>query len=43
MTVKLVALYTQPDDVDGFDDHYLGVHGPLVEQLPGLERPGDRR
>jgi uncharacterized protein (TIGR02118 family) len=38
MTVKLVVLYTQPDDADGFDAHYLGVHGPLVEQLPGLER-----
>ena len=38
MTVKLVVLYTQPDDPDRFDDHYLGVHGPLVEQIPGLER-----
>lgn len=38
MTVKLVVLYTQPDDRDGFDAHYLGVHGPLVEQIPGLVR-----
>jgi uncharacterized protein (TIGR02118 family) len=38
MTVKLVVLYTQPDDPDGFDEHYLGVHGPLVEKLPGLQR-----
>ncbi|HZC71229.1 MAG TPA: EthD family reductase [Jatrophihabitans sp.] len=38
MTVKLVVLYTQPDDADGFDEHYLGVHAPLVEQLPGLVR-----
>lgn len=38
MTVKLVVLYTQPDDADGFDEHYLGVHGPLVERIPGLER-----
>jgi len=38
MAVKLVVLYTQPDDADGFDDHYLGVHGPLVDQLPGLVR-----
>jgi uncharacterized protein (TIGR02118 family) len=38
MTVKLVVLYTQPDDADGFDEHYLGVHGGLVEQIPGLER-----
>jgi uncharacterized protein (TIGR02118 family) len=38
MTVKLVVLYTQPDDAAGFDEHYLGVHGPLVDQIPGLER-----
>ena len=38
MTVKLVVLYTQPDDPEGFDKHYLGVHGPLVEQIPGLVR-----
>jgi uncharacterized protein (TIGR02118 family) len=38
MTVKLVVLYTQPDDPDAFDEHYLGVHGPLVEKLPGLQR-----
>jgi uncharacterized protein (TIGR02118 family) len=38
MTVKLVVLYTQPDDGDAFDAHYLGVHGPLVEAIPGLER-----
>jgi uncharacterized protein (TIGR02118 family) len=38
MTVKLVVLYTQPDDADAFDEHYLGVHGPLVLRIPGLER-----
>jgi uncharacterized protein (TIGR02118 family) len=38
MTVKLVVLYTQPDDADAFDRHYLGVHGPLVHKIPGLER-----
>ena len=38
MTVKLVVLYTQPDDPTAFDEHYLGVHGPLVEQVPGLVR-----
>jgi uncharacterized protein (TIGR02118 family) len=38
MTVKLVVLYTQPDDGDSFDEHYLGVHGPLVERIPGLQR-----
>jgi uncharacterized protein (TIGR02118 family) len=38
MTVKLVVLYAQPDDADAFDGHYLGVHGPLVEKIPGLQR-----
>jgi uncharacterized protein (TIGR02118 family) len=38
MTVKLVVMYTQPDDPSAFDDHYLGVHVPLVEKLPGLQR-----
>jgi uncharacterized protein (TIGR02118 family) len=38
MTVKLVVLYTQPDDTESFDEHYLGVHGPLVEAIPGLQR-----
>lgn len=38
MTVKLVVLYTQPDDRAAFDEHYLGVHAPLVAKLPGLQR-----
>jgi uncharacterized protein (TIGR02118 family) len=38
MTVKLVVLYTQPDDAERFDEHYLGVHAPLVLAVPGLQR-----
>jgi len=38
MTIKLVVLYTQPDEPAAFDEHYFGVHMPLVEKLPGLER-----
>ena len=38
MTVKLVVLYTQPDDIRAFDEHYLGRHAPLVDVIPGLER-----
>ncbi len=38
MTVKLVVLYTRPDDVEAFDEHYRGTHAPLVEKLPGLLR-----
>ncbi|HTZ93571.1 MAG TPA: EthD family reductase [Streptosporangiaceae bacterium] len=38
MTVKLVVLYTQPENPAAFDDHYLSVHMPLVAKLPGLLR-----
>ena len=38
MTVKLVVLYTQPENPDAFDEHYLGVHMPLAAKLPGLQR-----
>jgi uncharacterized protein (TIGR02118 family) len=38
MTVKLVVLYGQPDDPQAFDRHYINVHKPLVEALPGLVR-----
>ncbi|MFZ0171765.1 MAG: EthD family reductase [Acidimicrobiales bacterium] len=38
MTIKLVVLYTQPADPEAFDSHYLAVHAPLVEKIPGLER-----
>jgi uncharacterized protein (TIGR02118 family) len=38
MTVKLVVLYAHADDPAGFDEHYLGVHAPLVAKLPGLQR-----
>lgn len=38
MTVKLVVLYTHPDDPAAFDEHYLGVHAPLVQAIPGLQR-----
>ncbi len=38
MTVKLVVLYTQPDDPAAFDEHYLAVHMPLAMKIPGLQR-----
>jgi uncharacterized protein (TIGR02118 family) len=38
MTVKLVVLYTQPEDPAAFDEHYLGVHMPLASKIPGLQR-----
>jgi uncharacterized protein (TIGR02118 family) len=38
MTVKLVILYTQPEDADHFEEHYLRRHAPLVDVIPGLQR-----
>lgn len=36
MSVKLMALYAQPDDPAAFDAHYRDVHTPLVQKVPGL-------
>src|SRR5690242_9412854 len=38
MTVKLVVLYTHPEDADAFEAHYAGTHMPLVNKIPGLQR-----
>jgi len=38
MTIKLTVLYTQPDDSEAFDTHYLGTHAPLADSIPGLLR-----
>src|SRR5437763_16975584 len=38
MTVKLVVLYTKPEDTDAFDRHYFDIHLPLVHMIPGLRR-----
>lgn len=37
MTVKLIALYDEPNDVDEFMRHYEDVHEPLVRQIPKLQ------
>jgi uncharacterized protein (TIGR02118 family) len=38
MTVKLVVLYTKPEDPEAFDRHYFDAHMPLVHKIPGLQR-----
>jgi uncharacterized protein (TIGR02118 family) len=38
VTVKLVVLYTKPDDPEAFEQHYLGTHMPLARTVPGLLR-----
>ncbi len=34
--MKLVAMYTQPTDVDAFESDYAN-HVKLIEQIPGLQ------
>ncbi len=36
--IKLTALYRKPEDVEGFEKHYFGVHIPLIKQIPGLKK-----
>lgn len=36
--VKLVALYTKPDDVAAFEKHYVEIHSPLAKKMPGLKK-----
>lgn len=37
MTVKLVALWSTPNDVEGFEADYQSSHIPLVAKVPGLK------
>jgi len=34
--VKLIALYTRPEDPADFDRQYLETHVPLAMKMPGL-------
>jgi uncharacterized protein (TIGR02118 family) len=34
--VRLIALYSQPDDTDAFDEHYRDVHTPIVLRYPKI-------
>jgi uncharacterized protein (TIGR02118 family) len=38
MTVKLVVLYTQPENLEEFERHYTEQHVPLVHKVPGLQQ-----
>ncbi len=33
---RFVALYSTPDDPEGFEEHYRSTHVPLVQQWPGV-------
>ena len=34
--VRLIALFSAPDDPAAFDAHYRDVHTPIVRRYPGL-------
>ncbi len=36
--VRLIALYSHPDDPPAFDAHYRDVHTPIIERYPGLQQ-----
>jgi len=36
--VKLVVLYTEPEDIQAFEKHFTEVHTPLVHKMPGLKK-----
>jgi hypothetical protein len=35
--MRLIGLWTEPDDVDAFEREYLGMHFPRLEGLRGSE------
>ncbi len=36
--IKLIALYSRPQDPEAFDTHYNSIHLPLARKYPGLRR-----
>lgn len=36
--VKLIAIYSKPEDLAAFDRHYREVHTPLARKMPGLQK-----
>jgi len=37
LTIKVIALWGAPTDVDGFEKEYASTHLPLVPGIPGLK------
>jgi uncharacterized protein (TIGR02118 family) len=40
---SVIVLYTKPEDVEGFEQHYLGDHARLVQGVTELETFGASR
>ncbi len=37
MSTRIVALWSTPEDAEGFEEHYASTHLPLAKSLPGLK------
>jgi len=35
---RLYAVWTHPEDVEGFEKYYVEVHGPKAAAIPGLQK-----
>ena len=35
---KFVALYSRPEDIEGFEEHYRNTHLPIAQSWPGVTR-----
>ena len=35
--MKLVAIYAEPKDPQGFEEMYFNMHLPLIKKVPGLQ------
>lgn len=40
---KMIVMYEQPKDKEGFENHYFNVHLPLAEELPNIVRSSVNR
>jgi uncharacterized protein (TIGR02118 family) len=38
LMVRVLVLYSKPEDAQAFERHYRDVHLPLAKTLPGLQR-----
>ena len=36
--IKISVCYETPNNPESFDTHYLGVHIPMCQNLPGIKR-----
>ncbi|WP_158211550.1 EthD family reductase [Alkalihalobacterium alkalinitrilicum] len=40
---KVIIMYEQPKDADGFESYYFGVHLPLAKKIPNIKNEAIHR